>query len=123
MTLKEFNRKYVYKTDKDNYGRVEHWQVMKPNANGVHEGDCEDYCLTLQKKVEGFDSITLWYCKVGEDGHCIGQTPDGLFIDCNFKTTVARVEMEARGYNSFKKFWITTIWFKMLQAKVQRWLA
>ena len=121
MTLQELNRKYIYKTDKDNFGWIEHWQVME-EVDGKYEGDCDSYCLTLQKKVEGFKDVTLWYCTIRGVGHCVAELPDGKYIDCNFKRPVSIADMIVGGYANFREYWRIVIWFKMVQAKVQRWI-
>ena len=72
MTLEHLNKNYIYKTDQNQFGRVEHWQVMKPNEKGQFVGDCEDYCLTLKKLIPQFKDWDLYFCKLSNGGgHCI----------------------------------------------------
>ena len=123
MTLAELNKDYIYTSDTTKYGRKEHWVVMEPDAEGKYRGDCEDYVLTLIDKVEGFSELELWFCKIGDGGHCIGKASNGLFIDCNYKALVDRSIMEGNNFNSFRKYWKIEIIWKKVQARVQEWIS
>lgn len=89
MTLEQLNKNYIYKTDQNQFGRVEHWQVMKPNEKGQFFGDCEDYCLTLKKLIPQFKDWDYYYCKLNNGGgHCI-LYKNGDVIDCNTQKIVS----------------------------------
>lgn len=118
MKLEELNKNYIYKTDQNQFGRVEYWQVMKPNEKGQYIGDCEDYCLTLQAKVEGCKDLELYYCKYNGEGHCIGKL-DGKWIDCILQR---EVETLPPLYTNIRKYWLIEIWSKKLYGRIFRWL-
>lgn len=88
MTLEEFNNKYVYKTDRDQFGFDEVWEIPKLQADGKYYGDCESYCRFLKSKIDGFSDWKYWYCKINGEGHCL-LYKDGYVIDCNIKQVTA----------------------------------
>lgn len=112
MTLKEFNIKYIYTAD----GTLDSWTVIKP-IEGKYKGDCEDYCLTLQAKVEGFEKLELYYCKYNGEGHCIGKQ-NGKWIDCGLQSLVESLPTQ---YTDLRKYWKIEIVIKKLIGKVLRW--
>jgi hypothetical protein len=115
MNLAEFNENYRYKTDCSNFGRVEYWTVIEPDKDNIYYGDCEDYILTLIDKVDGFKDLEIWYCKIGKEGHYIGKTPNGSYIDCNTKRATSKRNLKKRGYNSFRKMtYIEVLWKKIV---------
>lgn len=118
MTLENINKNYIYKTDQNQFGRVEYWQVMKPNEKGQYIGDCEDYCLTLQKLIPQFKEWELYYCKINGNGHCILYR-NGDVIDCNIKS-ITTFEQYCKIYKvtEFKKYNWFTIFSKLLFAKI-----
>lgn len=122
MQLTDFNKNYQYVTDTDKYGRVEHWTIIKPDANGIYTGDCEDYVLTLKDQVEGFSDIDLYYCKIQGNGHCVG-VRGNMIIDCNNKSWMD-IDSYTRTYNmtDLKKYRWFVLLFKKIQAKIQRML-
>jgi hypothetical protein len=117
MTLQDFNSKYRYKFDKEQFGIDEVLEVIKPSADGFYYGDCESYCLTIRAKVDGFEDLELWYCRVGADGHCVGRLND-MWIDNGTQRLVNNLGIK---YHSFKKFRFYTIWLRMLKAKLVLW--
>jgi Bacterial transglutaminase-like cysteine proteinase BTLCP len=44
QALKYVNRRFVYQTDKEQYGFSDVWRIMKPENM---KGDCEDFSLTV----------------------------------------------------------------------------
>lgn len=112
MTLQQFNKNYIYTAD----GTLDNWQVLE-EVDGKYKGDCEDYCLTLQAKVEGFENIELYYCKYNGEGHCIGKLDD-LWIDCGLQRLVATLPPL---YTDIRKYWKIEIVIKKLIGKVLRW--
>ena len=110
ITLEELNKNYIYKTDQNQFGRAEHWKVMKPNEKGQFVGDCEDYCLTLQKLIPQFKEWDLYFCKTNGNGHCI-LYKNGDVIDCNTQKIVS-FEQYCKMYKvtEFKKY----NWFVVL---------
>lgn len=122
MTLENLNKNYIYKTDQSQFGRVEHWQVMKPNEKGQYIGDCEDYCLTLQKLTPQFKDWQLHYCKLNGNGHCI-LYKNGDVIDCNTQKIVS-FEQYCKMYKvtEFKKYNWFVVFSKILFAKGYLWI-
>lgn len=118
MTLEQFNGQYKYKTDKDKFGFFEVWDIPKLQDDGFYYGDCEDYCLTLQAKVEGYKDIELYYCHYNGQGHCIGNI-NGKWIDCILQR---EVETLPPLYTDVRKYWLVEIWSKKLCGKVFKWL-
>lgn len=118
MILENLNKNYIYKTDHNNYGRVEYWQVMNPNEKGQYIGDREDYCLTLKKLIPQFKDWDLYFCKINGNGHCI-LYKNGDVIDCNIKS-VTTFEQYCKIYKvtEFKKYNWFTIFSKLLFANM-----
>lgn len=123
MTLDNFNKNYIYVSDTVKFKRVEHWTVISPDADGFYRGDCEDYVLTLKAKVDSFKNIDLYYCKIFNNGHCVG-VRDGMIIDCNVKRWLD-IDMYRTQYQMtyFRKYTFIEILFKKIQAKIQRLLS
>ena len=120
MRLEEFNRKYEYRADIIKFKRKEHWTIIEPDINGKYTGDCEDYALTLQDKVDGYSKIELWYCKLQGNGHCVGIL-NGQVIDCNTKQLMDKDEyIKKYTITGLRKYWWLEIKLKILQAKIQR---
>lgn len=113
MTLPNFNKNYIYTAD----GTLDSWTVIEP-INGKYNGDCEDYVLTLQSKVDGYKDIELYYCHYNSQGHCIGNI-NGKWIDCILQR---EVETLPPLYTNVRKYWLVEIWSKKLCGKVFRWL-
>lgn len=120
--LQDFNNKYRYISDTTKFGRVEHWTVIKPDADGLYRGDCEDYVLTLKDKIDGFADIDLFYCRINGNGHCVG-VRGNMIIDCNARAWMD-IESYTRTYNmtDLKKYNWFVLLFKKIQAKIQRGL-
>lgn len=83
MTLQEFNENYEYQSDTQKFGRKEVWEIIRP-VDGRYYGDCESYCLTVNKLVPGFEDAELHYCKINGVGHCV-MVSNGMVLDCNNK--------------------------------------
>lgn len=113
MKLSEFNQKYIYTPDKT----LDNWQVLKP-VDGFYRGDCEDYCLTLKAKVDGFEGLELYYCKYDGVGHCIGKLGD-MWIDCGLQRLVASLPPV---YTDIRKYWKIEILFKKLLDRLNYWM-
>lgn len=40
---------YKYKIDEEKFNTsLNIWEIVKPNKQGIYEGDCESYCRTLK---------------------------------------------------------------------------
>ena len=84
MTLKQLNKNYIYRTDKEQYGVDEYWEEMKPSKEGKYIGDCESYAITVRRNIEGFENWDYYWCTLSGNGHCM--LSDGKFmIDNNTK--------------------------------------
>ena len=112
ITLSSLNQNYIYTAD----GALDSWTIIEP-VDGKYKGDCEDYVLTLQSKVEGFDRLELYFCKYNGEGHCIGKL-DGQWIDCGLQRLVATLPTL---YTDVRKYWWIEIVTKKLIGKVLRW--
>ena len=86
MTLKEFNNKYVYKTDKERFNTsLDIWELPK-NSN-IIRADCESYCRFIKNNIDGFSDWDYCYCKLNGIGHCV-LYKNGDAIDCNTQSVV-----------------------------------
>ena len=114
MKLSKFNKKYRYQRDTDKFDKVEVWEVIQPDSNGMYRGDCESYCLTLKEVVEGFEDMELWFCRLNGEGHCVGKI-DGRWIDCNVQAPVSNL---GKGYTDFRKYWWIEVVWKRITTKI-----
>lgn len=107
MTLEQFNSKYRYKLDKDNFGFKEVWTMPKEKEDGLIYGDCEDYCIFLKHNVEQFKTWDYFYCKINGIGHCI-LVKDNLVIDCNIQRVIKLEEyykvFSVTDFHKYSKF-------------------
>ena len=117
MTLKDFNKNYIYQTDKDKFNYTEVWEVIKP-INKKYYGDCESYCLTLIHLKLVPKTAYLYYCKIENQGHCI-LIKDKEVIDCNTKEWID-LETYTKKYNmtSLRKYTKIEIWWKKITTKI-----
>lgn len=122
MTLKEFNYKYRYKTDKDKFGFFEVWDIPKLQDDGFYYGDCESYCLFLKNNIEQFKDWDLYFCKINGNGHCI-LYKNGDVIDCNTQKIVS-FEQYCKLYKvtEFKKYNWFVVFSKILFSKAYEWI-
>lgn len=127
MTLDEFNNKYSYMKDIDQWGIDDLWEVINPNKDGNYFGDCESYCLTLIANVEGFKNLELWYCEyVYPDktslAHCVGRIPNtNMWIDCNYKRLVTEKFLkDSQGWQTYRKFSKFELWRGTTYAKIYK---
>ena len=121
MTLKEFNSKYVYKSDTNKFGtRLDIWEIIKPDENGMYYGDCESYCLTIQELIPEYKDIDLYYCKINGNGHCI-MMKNGMILDCNAKDWITRDEY-TRSYNmtDLQRYWKIAVLYKRVMYKIYK---
>ncbi len=112
MKLSEFNLKYKYKKDKH-----ESWKPCEI-IDGLYQGDCEDYCLSLQDLVEGMSKYKLYYCKSPRGrGHCI--LGDGKqFIECGYQRMEPKEFYIKKGYTKIKKFFWLDVWYRKISTKL-----
>lgn len=91
ITLKELNERFIYKSDKDNYGVTEHWVKGETSGNDKMYMDCEDYALTIKSKVISdeydFSKWDLYWCRLDGEGHC-ALSNGYLVIDNNIKKVI-----------------------------------
>lgn len=122
MTLKEFNSKYKYQSDKEKFGFSEVWELPKLHEDGLYYGDCESYCLFLKKNIIEFKDWDLYYCKLSGIGHCVLYKNKDI-IDCNIKSIV-NFENYCKIYKitDFKKYSKVTVFLKRLWTKGYLWL-
>lgn len=123
MTLKEFNNKYQYKTDKEKFNTsLDIWEIIKPNEQGIYEGDCESYCRTLKHLDKQFKDWDYYYCKVSGEGHCV-LYKDGDVIDCVHKRVITLEQYMANGkITDFRKYGQFTVISKIVVGKVLIWI-
>ena len=105
MELKELNKKFKYRKDRDQYGQRDAWYVM---THEPYHGDCEDYSLTLlfnlkDRKWEKFllslltRESKICHCKVSGNGHAVLRYK-GRYIDNIQKKWCTKAYMENREY-------------------------
>lgn len=119
MTLTEINKKFEYKTDKEQFGFKELWTGLIPVDNKLI-GDCEDYAITLKKEVKEFKDWDYFYCKIYNDGHCILVNQEQtLMIDNNLKRVVSIYDFKKiYDVKDLKKYSKITLLWKFTQAKI-----
>ena len=129
MTLKDFNIRYEYKYDAKSRDR---WRVLKPDAEDMFRGDCEDYSLSVLYYVVCRGSwIRFWLslitfraqicgCESKSGGHVVLRV-GRRYIDNWTKEWVDRDHMKGLGHE-FRPLYLTilptTVAFKLLLAKV-----
>lgn len=90
MTLEELNRRFEYKTDKEQYGVLEDWKKLEEIGDKL-VGDCESYAITVKREVDDeeydFSSWDLYWCRLNGSGHCV-LSNGYLVIDNNVKNVV-----------------------------------
>lgn len=119
MTLEEINSKFVYKTDKEQFGVEELWTGLQ-ETDGKLVGDCEDYAITLKKEINFFNNWNYFFCKLDGIGHCVLISSDGsLVIDNNCKTVLG-IELYTSRYNitDIKKYNKIQVFFKFFKAYI-----
>jgi predicted transglutaminase-like cysteine proteinase len=101
--LKELNLKFVYKKD----GKIDVWRIL--DGDGVWEGDCEDYSLTLIWLLSDRNIIKflwgiltfkylIWYVKSPNGvGHAIVKI-NGMYYDNIQKKATSATELKTKGY-------------------------
>lgn len=112
ITLSSFNQNYIYTAD----GTLDSWTVGTPDSDGKYRMDCEDYCLTLQAKVEGFDNLELYYCKYNGEGHCVGKLGNQWIDNIQMKL----IDKLHEGYTEVKKYNLFVVWSKLIVGKIMR---
>lgn len=115
MTLEEFNKKYIYKSDKEKYNTslFDIWEIPK-EVNGKIEADCESYCRFIKVNIEWFKDWEYWYCKLDGIGHCV-LIKGGMIIDCNIRDVVS-LDSYCKMYRveGFKKYSLLTVGLKII---------
>lgn len=119
MTLEEINSKFVYKTDKEQFGVEELWTGLQ-EVDDKLVGDCEDYAITLKNNVEEFKDWDYWYCKLNGTGHCVLVSSDTKFIiDNNCKITVELASYKDKySITNLKKYNLIRIWYSFSKAYI-----
>ena len=117
MTLAEVNSRFVYKTDTNQYGRVEHWATLSEVGDKL-VGDCESYALHLKKYVPEFKDYDLYHCKLGGEGHCI-LSNGFIMIDNNTQRRLALYKyMEDYKVTDLRKYWKIEVLWKVWTTKL-----
>lgn len=118
MTLKEFNSKYKYQSDKEKFGFFEVWEIPELQEDGFYYGDCESYCRFLKANISEFKDFEYYYCKLNGVGHCVLRSCDSI-IDCNTKKEISiELFMQRYSISEFKKYNKFTIFCKCLFATI-----
>lgn len=105
MKTAELVDNWVYKSDKEQFGFIEVFKVLKPDENGNYVGDCEDFALTWlylecdkswlkMLKELCFGSAKLRYCKTKTGGGHVALEYKGYYVDNWSKKPVTREYME-----------------------------
>lgn len=96
----ELIARFVYVTDREQYGLGEHWTPCRELESGHLAGDCEDFAITIaegcDKRGVPAEDLTLYMVAIeaGPDHIVIG-CRDGdqvLIADCNSKRLTRRDE-------------------------------
>lgn len=92
---------FTYKTDKKQYGVIEHWVQPDDSYDGTQKlvGDCEDFALHCRKLCRDANLKTrLVFCKdeTGE-GHLVLEC-DGLILDNRQRSVVTNTRLMKKGY-------------------------
>ena len=117
MTLKEFNKKYKYQSDKERFNTsLDIWELSKDED--IIRADCESYCRFLKNNIDEFSDWDYYYCKLSGNGHCV-LIKDKDIIDCNSRSIMSITEYSLR-YNilDFKKYNWFVVASKIAFAKV-----
>lgn len=123
MTLEQFNKQYIYKSDKEKFNTsLDIWEIIEPSKEGIYEGDCESYCRTLKHLDKQFRDWNYYYCKLNGEGHCV-LYKNGDVIDCNTQKIVS-FENYCRMYKvtEFKKYNWFVVFSKIVFAKGYLWI-
>ena len=130
MTLTDFNNHYSYKLDV--MGR-DLWFVIKPDGDGLYQGDCEDYSLSVLYYIICQESwLKFWWllftfqaemcgCDTNGGGHAVLRYGD-MYIDNWTKAWVEREDMEELGHDFwpwYKTILPTTVAIKMAFGKLR----
>jgi hypothetical protein len=121
--LEQFNKQYKYKSDKEKYcTSLDIWEIIKPNKEGIYEGDCESYCRTLKHLDWQFKYWDYYYCKLDGVGHCV-LYKDAEIIDCNTQKIVY-IDEYCKMYKvtEFKKYNWFVVFSKILFARGYVWI-
>ena len=120
-SLLKLNRRFRYKSDKDQYGRREYWAIML-NPDGPLVGDCEDYALTAlwfleEQSAKNFikalatKKARIWFCYAPNgEGHAVLQY-HGKFVDNIQKRWCD--ELKTKGYDMRYPFSLIKIIWKL----------
>jgi hypothetical protein len=128
-TLAKINKKWKYKGE-----RKDRWYILPIDGETV-EGDCEDYSLTvlfhheckgdwkkfLKLFITGDAKMHFVMAKSGEGrgGHAVLEYKPKGFIDNWSKKYISKSQMEKKHGHEFKKvFWFTTVFWRILKAKL-----
>lgn len=111
--------RYKYKTDKEKFNTsLDIWEIIKPNQQGIYEGDCESYCRTLKELDKQFKDWNYYYCKLNGIGHCV-LYKDAEIIDCNTQKIVEIGEYcKMYKVTDFKKYNWFVVFSKILFSNI-----
>ena len=128
---KQLKDNWEYQYDKEAYEMLDLWRILKPDANGVYHGDCEDFGLTwaflecdssymklFKAMVTG--RVKVWYVLAGEQrgGHAVLEI-DGKFIDNWSKALVSRKFMEDTYNHQFTHtFSVTGVLYRVIKGLI-----
>jgi hypothetical protein len=126
MTLDEINNRFVYVTDKEQYGVSEYWEEGTVASDGNMYMDCESYAITCKKHIEDFKDWNYYWCRMNGDGHCI--LSNGVdMIDNNVQRVISLDKYkkmydvtELRAFKWYELMWkfgsakVLSVWLKIL---------
>ena len=73
--IKDFNAKWKYRKDKDQYGMADAWKIIySEDGEGKYVGDCEDYALSILWRLAGRSQLKMWWLLVTHQAGicCVG---------------------------------------------------
>lgn len=118
MTLEQFNKQYIHKSDEDKFGFFEVWDIPKLQDDGFYYGDCEDYAIFLKHNIPQFENWDYVYCTLDDVGHCV-LIKNNSIIDCNCQT-IMLIDKYKKIYNisDLKKIGWFTVFSKFVFGKI-----
>lgn len=95
---KKVFRSFEYKTDLEQYGRLERW--VMPTTDAI-TGDCEDFALACRVllREQGIENSRLVYCFTERaEGHLVLEV-EGWILDNRQKKVVMKQKLTRQGYS------------------------
>ena len=128
--IERMRKDFTYASDQKTSGTREKWSFLA--KSGKVEGDCEDYCLTMIRRIYGSIFMSLFaiatrkvsihYCHLysggkNRGGHAVLRLPNGRYIECNEQKQVCKKQLigQTKGFEciNFKRFTFNQVMMKL----------